>query len=234
MESEPLDPAPVDSEPNPPPVESTNTQAIFPQAPVESASPPQFPAQPSSALIIAGLPITVGNTIITPTPISGPSSLFIIASQTLSPGGSAVTVNGVTISLPATGSAVLISPFGPSPPQEITLAGQTITANSESEFVIGTQTLSPGGSAITLGGTPVSLASGATEVIVGGTTTPVGSIIMSVFNGGPDMTETSSAGQHATPVEPAAFTGVAAVMWRGSVAELSVLVGLVSVMVVLL
>jgi hypothetical protein len=44
------------------------------------------------------------------------------------------------------------------PPSQITLAGSTFTANSESAFVVGTQTLSVNGQAITISGTVFSLA----------------------------------------------------------------------------
>jgi hypothetical protein len=49
-------------------------------------------------------------------------------------------------------------PLKNAPPSQITLAGSTFTANSESAFVVGTQTLSVNGQAITISGTIFSLA----------------------------------------------------------------------------
>lgn len=76
--------------------------------------------------------------------------------------------NGITV--------VIAQPASPpaAPPQTLTIAGQTITQNSASAFVISSQTLAPGAPAITLGQgsstTVVSLATnsaGATVVFVG-------------------------------------------------------------------
>jgi hypothetical protein len=53
----------------------------------------------------------------------------------------------------------------------IPLAGTTITANSASQYTIGTQTLIPGGTAIKISGTLLSLAPSATAVVLGGSRT---------------------------------------------------------------
>jgi hypothetical protein len=75
-------------------------------------------------------------------------------------------VNGATISLPPSGSAVIAPGPAPTAPLQPTINGQTITANSQSNFVIGTQTLIPGGPAITVPETPISLAPGATQLVI--------------------------------------------------------------------
>jgi hypothetical protein len=79
-------------------------------------------------------------------------------------------------------------------PSALTINGQTIAPNSQGDFVIGTQTLTPGGPAITVSGTPISLAPSATAIVVGGSTTALGSVIIPTFtNNGGDATGTATA-----------------------------------------
>ncbi|MCJ1249529.1 hypothetical protein MMC30_006755 [Trapelia coarctata] len=114
---------------------------------------------------------------------SGRVGGFVIASQTLVPGGPAITISGTPISLPPSASDLIIggttyafvSTIQHTPPRSTTLpaltvGGSVITPNTASNYVIGSQTLLPGGPAITISGTLVSLAPSATEVIIGGTT----------------------------------------------------------------
>ena len=122
--------------------------------------------------------LTFGNQQIT----AQPNGAFILApGTTLSPGGSALTISGTTYSLPASPSgaahksAIVIngqtSMLGASPlangagattgAPDLTLAGHTYTATTISgtpEYVLGPgETLIPGGKALTIGGTTVSL-----------------------------------------------------------------------------
>ena len=162
--------------------------------------------QPSTIALTAGPSgtvdpqvITIGSQIVT---ASG--SKIAIGSQTLVPGSSAITVDGTPISLaPATGttSPVLVigNPqtiaYGPSAtagPQVLTLGGSTYTMDASSVFVVGTQTLAPGAPAITISGTPVSLAATPTDVVIGTSTEALGSIIMGGF-GTPGSTQSPSA-----------------------------------------
>jgi hypothetical protein len=55
----------------------------------------------------------------------------------------------------------------------LNVAGQTITANPTGGFVVGGQTLAPNGAAITISGTPISLASGGSAIVVGSSTVPI-------------------------------------------------------------
>ncbi|KAF2468988.1 uncharacterized protein BDR25DRAFT_344171 [Lindgomyces ingoldianus] len=136
---------------------------------------------------------------------SGP--VIIIGTQTVGP-GQAITVGGTTSTLPngqttvISGTQIFLVPgasqviVGGSstinlppaqltkPPAVVTLDGSTFTANSVSQIIIGSQTLTPGGiitiggitstlidgSTTITGGTIISLAPGATEIVVGGTT----------------------------------------------------------------
>ena len=135
-------------------------------------------AEPSSPKIISinSQPITANS-----------ASQFIINSQTLAPGSPAITISGSTYSLAPSASALIInghtSPLTPATPpksatpgneeQVFTLASHLVTASplSGSELVIdGSQTLSPGGSAVTISGVPVSLPTLRSEIIVAGTT----------------------------------------------------------------
>jgi hypothetical protein len=112
------------------------------------------------------------------------ASEYIIADQTLEPGGPAITVSGTPISLAPQATAVIIgsstSILATTPNDQeqrigklasvLTLAGATATLNSASEYVVEGQTLTPGGSAITVSGTRISLAPHATAVVIGSTT----------------------------------------------------------------
>lgn len=58
-------------------------------------------------------------------------------------------------------------------PAVLTIGTETIVANSQSQYVVGGQTLSPGGPAITVSGTTISLAPSATVVVVNGASSTV-------------------------------------------------------------
>lgn len=122
--------------------------------------------------------ITIGGQAVT----ANSQSVFIIDSQTLSPGGAPITINGQVVSVGpglnafVVGSSTvsLVPPAAPTPtPAVITFAGTTLTANSESAFVISGQTLLPGGSALTLGPTVLSLAPAATALVIDASTIPL-------------------------------------------------------------
>lgn len=147
----------------------TSTQTL-------NTSPTAAPA----VLTLAGQTITANS-----------ASNFIIGSQTLTP-GSVITVSGTLISLAASGTYIvagtstipLLPATGTSAPAEaFTFAGQTFTADSASDFVIGGQTLKPG-SAITVLGMPISLAATPTDVVIGTSTQGLASLIMGGFGGG--------------------------------------------------
>ena len=156
-------------------VVGSTTQAI--------ATPGIQPAPP--IITIGGTPVTAVFT-----------SDFVIGSQTLIPGASAITVSGTFVSLAPSVSFLVVgsstemiqpatmSSYGVTTVSNkiFTFAGSTYTANSASDFVIGTQTLVPG-AVITVSGTPISLAAAATDVVVGSSTEGLGGMILSVFGG---------------------------------------------------
>ena len=158
-------------------------QTLTPGAPVINIDGTKVSLAPSaSAIVIAGSTIalhstsapafTVGSDTIT----ANSASQYVIDGQTLIPGGPAVTMSGTRISLAPSGSQVFVgsSTIGLVPsltPPPLTFGSQTFTADSASNYIVNGQTLVPGAPAITVSGTPISLAPGATQAIVGGSST---------------------------------------------------------------
>lgn len=119
--------------------------------------------------------LTFGSSTIT----ADKSSNFVLASQTLTPGGE-VTVSGTHLSLASDGgyavldgttTQMLATAVQASPPVAVLSFGSSaITADESSNFVLASQTLAPGGE-LTISGTHVSLASDGGYVVLDGTTT---------------------------------------------------------------
>ena len=130
------------------------------------------------------------------------ASAFVIGTQTLVPGG-VITISGTPISLALSGSYVVegsstmtvfpipASSLPPGGPEILTFAGQPYTVNSASDYIINGQTLVPG-AAITVSGTPISLAAQGTEVVIGTSTEGLGGLIMSGFGDPPGSSVTVS------------------------------------------
>jgi len=157
-------------------------------------------------------PITPVLTFAGSTYTADSTSEFVIASQTLSPGG-AITVSGTPISLGPGASVAIVGTstqqLSPTKAAIITFGGSTYTANSASDFVIASQTLTPGG-ALTIGGTPISYAPGGSDVVIGSSTEAVnmGAMIMGGFGSqtsGSAPTESVAAPISTTSAVP--FTG---------------------------
>jgi hypothetical protein len=124
--------------------------------------------------------VTIGSSLIT----ANPAGLYFIGTQTLTPGGLAIIVSGTTISLATSGAAFVINgitqtivvnpsatPTSPiSTDLPLILGGTTLTANSAGAYVFDTQSLVPGGAAITVFGTTLSLAPSDAAIIVDGQT----------------------------------------------------------------
>ncbi|MCJ1300310.1 hypothetical protein MMC08_003106 [Hypocenomyce scalaris] len=103
------------------------------------------------------------------------TSLFVIGTQTITAGGFPITVSGIPISLAPSASAVVVGTSievlgPPTPAPVLTIAGTTVTANAASEFVVGTQTIAPGGPPVTISGTFVSLEPSGSTVVIGSST----------------------------------------------------------------
>ena len=181
-----------------------------------------IPLSPSAANPVGSPPVLslAGYTF-----VENPASVFIIGSQTLTPGG-VITFDGSTVSLVLSATAVVIGtntiPLSPglgtpaSSPEVLTLGGSVFTANSVSGFVIGSQTLTAGG-VLTVSGTVVSLAPEGSAVVIGSSTevlagvsatasVDVGGIIYSAFGGGSGTASVESAATTGS-VSPGFATG---------------------------
>ena len=139
-------------------------ERAFPLEPV--AVPAPQPKQ-ASVLIVAGSTYAADS-----------SSNFVVASQTLTPGGIPIIVSGTTISIALGGLAaivgsstqVLVRPIPGQAAPAFTFAGSTYTKDDSSKIIIAGQTLNPGSPAVTLSGTPISLAPGGGAVVIGSST----------------------------------------------------------------
>ncbi|KAL8830304.1 MAG: hypothetical protein Q9191_001513, partial [Dirinaria sp. TL-2023a] len=179
-------PEPVQPAPNPSQPPSTSPTA----KPLPLPAPKPVPISTTPPPII-----TIGSSTLT----ADSSSHFVVGSQTLAPGSSAITDSGTVYSIPSSGSAIVIGPstqsIAPAAPASapvIILGSSTLTANSVSQFQIGSQTLAPG-SVITANGQTISLASSASAVVINSNTqsitpqiippSPVIAVAGSVFTG---------------------------------------------------
>lgn len=108
----------------------------------------------------------------------------VIGSETLTP-GQTTTMNGVEIIVPTQGggssiivdgSTIGVQPAGPTGPPVLTVGDSTVTANPQGQFVVGDQTLTPGGPAITVDGSTLSLGPSGTVAVVNGVTQTLGNV----------------------------------------------------------
>ena len=153
-------------------IPSGQDTATFLGLPGGVGGPTRIPSRPQPVKASPPGTVLVGSTTLT----ADSSSNFLIGSQTLAPGSAPITHSGIVLSLPSSGTAVVIGPstqsiLAPTPHSApiITLGGSTFTADSSSQFHIGSQTLAPGGT-IVRSSQVVSLAHNAATVIVGSQT----------------------------------------------------------------
>ena len=155
---------------------------------------------------------------------------YIISSQTLTAGG-VITISGTPISLAPGYTQVVVGSstealaglttagFGKGAggieAPTLTISSQIITANSEGQYIIGSQTLTAGG-AITVSGTLVSLAPGDTQLVVGSSTEGLAGLITAGFGEGPGGGSGGGGnGNGSRSGNVVAFTGGAAEGLRG-------------------
>ncbi|MCJ1471583.1 hypothetical protein MMC13_000223 [Lambiella insularis] len=141
-------------------------------------SMPTTPTPLSANLPSTEPPLVLGSTTFT----ANSAGAYIFGTQTLLPGGSGIIVSGTTISLVASDTAIIVNghtysaetlPSTPKPyPAIATVDGDMLSLNPAGAYEIGSQTITPGGPAITIDGTPVSLETAATGIhlVVGGST----------------------------------------------------------------
>ena len=111
---------------------------------------------------------------------AGSASQYIVGTQTLAPAGQAVIVDGIPYSLAPSATAFVsgsttipLAPGSSRIPPSITVGGTTYTANSRSQYIIGSQTLLPGAPTTVIGGISYSLAPAANALVSGSITIPL-------------------------------------------------------------
>ncbi|KAF4619038.1 hypothetical protein G7Y89_g14807 [Cudoniella acicularis] len=180
-----------------------SSQATTGTAITATASPGSSPASiyiqlaPSTSSPAAPPQITIGTSTYTPNSVSA----FVIGSQTLTAGGSIiVSASGpggisTTIALPISPTEVVVNgatqalqnpPASTTQQQHLVLGSSTLTQNSASAFLIGTQTLTPG-SQITASGTTISLAAEGSSVVINGNTQALQSPVPTTTNFQPQL-----------------------------------------------
>lgn len=106
---------------------------------------------------------------------------YVIASKTLTPGASAITIASTPLSLAPFATALIVGsstiPLPPPPSasenRPLVIGSTTLPYSlnpTSSLLIIGSQTLTPGGPALTISSTPLSLAPSGTALIVGSST----------------------------------------------------------------
>ncbi|KAL8651693.1 MAG: hypothetical protein Q9226_004594 [Calogaya cf. arnoldii] len=167
-------------------IASSGNAVVFGPSTQAFANPPM--------VLSTSLPIlTIGDSTIA----ADASSNYVIAGQTIIPGGSAITVDGSFISIAPAATVLVVEgstqALTPSPvlatmlPPLITFGGQTLRANAASDYVLGGQTLKPG-HAITVSGSVISLAPGASGVVIDGSKQALTPQLMSLTTRLPALT----------------------------------------------
>lgn len=157
---------------------STPKPASVYQEPQLAPSPQHIASsvtRPNNVQTPPALPeINIGGSVVSPNSDGG----YVVASQTLKPGGQ-ITVSGTHICLVPSATTLVVTgntePNQPLPKSTlavITINGTPIAPNAASEYIVGSQTLTPGGQ-ITVLGTPISLVPSVTATVVAGITKPV-------------------------------------------------------------
>jgi hypothetical protein len=195
----------------PPPPPHHNHQGTTTTIPQSSTNPTTIANDPSSSASPNDSNTNTPPPPQTQTTTPNTSTQSPIGKQTLSPSGSALTLSETTYSLAlAPTSLAPLSPSSspvltpilvingatqtqsqsqapPSPPTGavLVLGSTTLTANSASQFTFGTQTLAPGGPAVTVAGVTLSLPVGDGDVVVvDGATMTAGGYYATVTGGG--------------------------------------------------
>jgi hypothetical protein len=148
---------------------ATSGNTVFVNGAPTAVQPAAFTG-PTSVADAASTPSPVIFGSVTATPFIAGG--YILATQILSPGGTAVEVSGITYSLAASGNTVFIdgkpTEYQGATSAPITVGSQTFNAVAASvtPLIVGSQTLVPGGPAVTIGSTTYSLPASVTGSIV--------------------------------------------------------------------
>jgi hypothetical protein len=184
------DPQPASQVPpknTPPPINPDNPNQGG-DKPGDDTNPNNKPVQTTDP----GQQISIGNSVYTVKPAAPTQThdsqnqqtqqnqvppYVVIGSQTLTQGQS-TTINGVPVVVPTDGGGSRIVVDGstvainnaPSGAPILTLGSNTVTANTQGQFVVGTATLKPGGPAITVNGNTYSIAPAGSIAVINGVT----------------------------------------------------------------
>ena len=152
---------------------------------IASAARPsnEMPSHTSDTTVAATTPALSAPIVIgTSTATANSDGNYMIGTHALQPTDSHYELQGTTYALDSSKSVLIvnaISTYVVAPAQHasdvhqaatLTINGVTVTPNPASNYVVETQTLKPGGPAITVSGTRISLASNAATVAVGSQT----------------------------------------------------------------
>ena len=158
---------------------------------------------PASPALTGAPALTVGGQTIAPSVVSGTPVYSIAPGQTVTAGGSPITVGGSTISVATSGSAIVVNgattPLsqafsGAAAPSAagLTLNGQTYTPTTVSGTPVYSiapgETLTPGGSALTVSGSTISLAPSGSAVVVNGQTSTLPTVGAGQVTSAPALT----------------------------------------------
>jgi hypothetical protein len=124
-------------------------------------SPPEELHETSVEPIRTRISAGPSNILISQVPSGGN---FVIGDSTTVTPGQTITVDGTPIAIQTSAGRVEVV-VGTS-----VVPSETIIANSQTQYIVSGQTLSPGGAAITVSGSTISLAPSATAVVVNGVT----------------------------------------------------------------
>ena len=106
------------------------------------------------------------------------ASQYVVAGQTITLGAPPINIQGTEVSVAPSASAIVIAgstiALSPTNAPGFTVGAEVVTANSASRYVAGGQILIPGGPAVTVSGTRLSLAPNGGQVIVGSSTIALG------------------------------------------------------------
>ena len=153
------------------------TQAPNPgtQAPnpgTQAANPPPAPTTVNVGnvpVVISSSNVVINSQTFNPAP-GLPPVTTTVGSQPVVINPSQIIAGGTTVAIPNNANLPAVS-IVPAPQPPVIIVGNTpVTANSQSQFVFSDQTLAPGGPAITVGSTQLSLGPSASSVVIGGST----------------------------------------------------------------
>ena len=130
---------------------------VLPTPPAIALGGQTLAGNTAGAYVVSGQTLAPGGSIT----LDSGASQTVVALTTNAGGATVVAVNGVTSTL---------QPNSPAP--AITLGGQTLTGNNGGAYVVGDQTLTPGGS--------VTLGSGSSTTVVALTTNAAGATVVGV------------------------------------------------------